>query len=167
MTSTCTRSSSGSEVPAARPGDTVCFTGELPDRLVIDQGGTSDSPVTYSGNSQAVVPGITARADHIVIEGFVVADADSTGIWASGTNIVVRDNDISAVNRAGDDVDAIRFFGDHITIAHNWAHDVWANPRRAADRTWTACKPSPTANPPAPTSASRPTSATAPTCANA
>ncbi|HZA73404.1 MAG TPA: hypothetical protein VE476_10895, partial [Propionibacteriaceae bacterium] len=86
---------------AARPGDTVCFTGQLPDRLVIDQGGTSDSPVTYSGNSQAVVPGITARADHIVIEGFVVAGADSTGIWASGTNIVVRDNDISAVHRAG------------------------------------------------------------------
>ena len=128
VTSTCTHSSSGSEVPAAQPGETVCFTGELPDRLVIDQGGTSDSPITYSGNSQATVPGITARADHIVIEGFVVAGADSTGIWASGTNIVIRDNDISAVNRAGDDVDAIRFFGDHITIAHNWAHDVWANP---------------------------------------
>jgi hypothetical protein len=58
----------------------------------------------------------------------MVAGADSTGIWASGSNVVIRDNDISAVNRAGDDVDAIRFFGDHITIAHNWAHDVWANP---------------------------------------
>ena len=36
--------------------------------------------------------------------------------------------DISAVNRAEDDVDGIRSFGDHITISHNWAHDVWANP---------------------------------------
>ena len=32
VTSRCTHSSSGSEVPAAQPGDTVCFTGELPDR---------------------------------------------------------------------------------------------------------------------------------------
>jgi hypothetical protein len=68
-------------VPAARPGDTVCFTGELPDRLVIDQGGTSDSPITYSGISQAVVPGITARAEHIVIEGFVVAGAIGEAHW--------------------------------------------------------------------------------------
>jgi hypothetical protein len=44
VTSTCTQSSSGSEVPAARPGDTVCFTGELPDRLVINQGAPATLP---------------------------------------------------------------------------------------------------------------------------
>lgn len=74
------------------------------------------------------MPGITVRADNIVVEGFTATHADSTGIWASGNNITLRDNDISTVSRAGEDVDAIRFFGDHITISHNRAHDVWANP---------------------------------------
>jgi hypothetical protein len=115
-------------VPAAQPGDTVCFTGELSGRLELDRGGTADAPVIYSGHNTATVPGITVRADNVVIEGFIATHADSTGIWASGNNIILRDNDISAINLAGDDVDAIRFFGDHITIAHNWAHDVWANP---------------------------------------
>ena len=46
----------------------------------------------------------------------------------SGDNITIRDNDISQVRIADDDVDAIRFFGDGITIAHNTAHDIWANP---------------------------------------
>ena len=70
----------------------------------------------------------TPQADNIVVEGFIATRADSSGIWASGNNITLRDNEVSAVNRAGDDVDAIRFFGDHITVSHNWAHDVWANP---------------------------------------
>jgi hypothetical protein len=39
----------------------------------------------------------------------------------------VQDNDISSVNIGSDDVDAMRFFGNNITIQHNDSHDIWAN----------------------------------------
>jgi hypothetical protein len=163
----CTIHAVGNDVPAAQPGDTVCFIGERPDRLELDRGGTADAPVTYSGNNSATVPGVTIRADNVVVEGFIATHADSTGIWASGNNVILRDNNISAISRVGDDVDAIRFFGDHITISHNWAHDVWANPDAGGQPHVDCCKLSPTANPPAPMCLSKPTNARAATCTNA
>jgi hypothetical protein len=124
----CTVHVSGTGAPAARAGDTVCFTGDLPSRLTIREGGTAEAPITYSGGATTTVPGITVEADHVVVEGFIARDADDTGIWVSGNGITVRDNEISAISLTDDDVDAIRFFGDDITIARNRAHDVWANP---------------------------------------
>jgi hypothetical protein len=76
----------------------------------------------------ATVPGVTARGSNIVLEGFVSKGANDNGFYVSGKNITIRDNDISQVSITNDDVDAIRFFGDGITIAHNDAHDIWANP---------------------------------------
>jgi len=111
-----------------KPGDTVCFTGALPKRLEIRGGGSDTAPVTYSGMGSATVPGVTARGSNIVLEGFVSKGANDNGFYVSGKNITIRDNDISQVSITTDDVDAIRFFGDGITIAHNDAHDIWANP---------------------------------------
>jgi pectate lyase len=128
VTSSCTVQASGGDVPAAKPGDTVCFTGTLPKRLEIKGGGNETAPVTYSGMGTAVVPGITARGSNIVLEGFVSKGAKDNGVYVAGNNITIRDNDISQVYIGDDDVDAIRFFGDGITIAHNTAHDIWANP---------------------------------------
>jgi hypothetical protein len=125
---TCTVRVEGAAVPDVKPGDTVCFSGTLGERLQLRGGGSATAPVTYSGMGTAVVPGITARGDHIVVEGFVSKGATDNGVYVSGNNITVRDNDISEVNIGDDDVDAIRFFGDGITIAHNTAHDIWANP---------------------------------------
>jgi hypothetical protein len=128
VASKCTVQADGADVPAVKPGDTVCFSGTLPKRLQIKNGGTPDAPITYSGQGTATVPGITARTSHIVLEGFVSKGADDNGFYVSGDNITIRNNDISKVRITDDDVDAIRFFGDHITIAHNFAHDIWANP---------------------------------------
>jgi hypothetical protein len=127
VTANCTVRASGASLPAVKPGDTVCFSGNLPARLNIKQGGTAAAPVTYSGQGAAVVPGITARGDNIILEGFVSKGADDNGIYVSGKNITVQDNDISSVNIGTDDVDAMRFFGDNITIQHNYSHDIWAN----------------------------------------
>jgi hypothetical protein len=128
IAATCTVKASGTQVPAAKPGDTVCFTGAIPGRLDIKQGGTTTQPIVYSGMGSAVVPGITARGDNIVLEGFVSKGAQDNGFYVSGNNITVQDNDVSQVSITNDDVDAIRFFGNGITIAHNYAHDIWANP---------------------------------------
>jgi hypothetical protein len=125
----CTLRVAGGQLPAVKPGDTVCVTGTLSRRLTITQGGTAAEPVTYSGMGTATVPGITARGTNIILEGFVSRGAQDNGFYASGTNITIRDNDISQVSITDDDVDAIRFFGDHITIVHNTAHDIWANPQ--------------------------------------
>lgn len=130
VTSTCTVQAEGRDVPEVKPGDTVCFSGTIPGRLQIREGGTPDAPITYSGQGTATVPGITARADNIVLEGFVSKGAQDHGFYVVGNNITVRSNDISQVKIADDDVDAIRFFGDDITIEHNYAHDIWANPQK-------------------------------------
>jgi hypothetical protein len=129
----CSVRAAGGEVPAARAGDTVCFSGQLAARLKITHGGTSDAPVTYSGMGATTVPGITVQADHVVVEGFTATDADDNGIWASGDGITIRRNEISGISITDDDVDAIRFFGNDITISENWAHDVWANPDTGRD----------------------------------
>jgi hypothetical protein len=133
VASNCTVRATGNGVPAAKPGDTVCFSGAIPGRLQIKQGGTPTAPVVYSGMGTATVPGITARGSNIVLEGFVSRGANDNGFYVSGTNITVRDNDISQVSITNDDVDAIRFFGNGITIAHNTAHDIWANPGAGGD----------------------------------
>jgi parallel beta helix pectate lyase-like protein len=108
------------------PGDAVCFSGELDEQLDITTGGTADAPVYYQGNG-AVVPGIRVNADNVVVDGFVSRGADSTGIVANGQNITVRNNEITQVEYAGDDVDAIRFFGDGTQILNNRVYDLEAN----------------------------------------
>jgi hypothetical protein len=108
------------------PGDAVCFSGELEEPLEITTGGTADAPVYYRGNG-AVVPGIRVQADNVVVEGFVSKGADSTGIVANGENITVRHNEITEVNYDGDDVDAIRFFGNGAQILNNHVYDLEGN----------------------------------------
>jgi hypothetical protein len=127
VSSKCTVQATGGQVPAVKAGDTVCFTGALSSRLELRGGGTPSAPVVYSGMDAATVPGITARGDNIILEGFVSKGADDNGIYVSGNNITVQDNDISSVSIGSDDVDAMRFFGNNITIQHNYSHDIWAN----------------------------------------
>ncbi|GAA5110777.1 right-handed parallel beta-helix repeat-containing protein [Pseudonocardia adelaidensis] len=112
------------ETPA--PGDAVCFSGQLDQELRITTSGTPDAPVYYRGNG-TVVPGIRVNADNVVVEGFVSKGAESTGIVANGENVTVRDNEITQVDYAGDDVDAIRFFGDGAQILNNHVYDLEGN----------------------------------------
>lgn len=110
-----------------QPGDVICFQGRLDQPLKISVGGTPGAPIVYSGDGSTEVPGITATADHVVIQGFVSDGADSTGIWASGKNVTVQDNTVTQVRHTDDDVDAIRFFGDGFRVLHNSVHDLEAN----------------------------------------
>jgi Right handed beta helix region len=112
---------------APKPGDVICFTGALSDALKISVGGTPTAPIVYSGNGSTRVPGITAEADNVVIQGFVSDGADSTGIYASGKNVTVMDNTVTQVRHTDDDLDAIRFFGDGFKVLHNSVHDLEAN----------------------------------------
>ena len=113
--------------PAApRPGDVICIT-ELSAPLKITVGGTPGAPIVYSGNGRTRVPGIVSTADHVVIQGFVSVGAESTGIWASGRNVVVQDNTITAVRHTSEDLDGIRFFGDGFKVLHNFVHDLEGN----------------------------------------
>jgi hypothetical protein len=109
---------------APKPGDVICFTGNLDGPLKISKGGTAGSPVVYSGNGSTRVPGITANADNVVIQGFVSDGAESTGIWASGRNVVIQDNTVTNVKHTDDDLDAIRFFGDGAKVLHNSVRDL-------------------------------------------
>jgi hypothetical protein len=107
-----------------QPGDVICYTGELDDPLQITVGGRPDAPIVYSGDGDTRVPGIRAEADHVVIQGFVSDGADSTGIWAAGTGIVVQDNTVTQVRYTENDVDGIRFFGDGARVLHNAVEDL-------------------------------------------
>jgi hypothetical protein len=106
-----------------RPGDVICFT-DLREALKITVGGTSDAPITYSGDGRTRVPGIHAKADNIVIQGFVSDGAKDTGIWAAGKNVTIQDNTITQVRYTRNDLDAIRFFGDGARVLHNSVHDL-------------------------------------------
>jgi Right handed beta helix region len=107
-----------------QPGDVICYTGDLDEPLHITVGGRPDAPIVYSGDGDTRVPGIRAEADHIVIQGFVSDGADSTGIWAAGTNVTVQDNTITQVRFTENDVDGIRFFGDGARVLHNAVEDL-------------------------------------------
>jgi hypothetical protein len=108
------------------PGDVVCFSGELDEPLEITAGGIEGAPVTYRGDG-TVVPGIRVEADNVIVEGFVSSGADSTGIVANGENITLQNNEVTQVEYTGDDVDAIRFFGDGARILNNRVHDLEGN----------------------------------------
>jgi hypothetical protein len=110
-----------------QPGDVICFSGELDDPLEITVGGQPTAPIVYTGSGQTKVPGIRVKADNVVVQGFKSEDADSTGIWVSGTNITVQDNEITEVHYAGDDVDGIRFFGNGIKLLRNHVYELEAN----------------------------------------
>ena len=110
-----------------KPGDVICFSGNLDEPLEITESGTPDTPIVFTGDGSTIVPGIRAEADNVVIQGFVSDGAESTGIWTSGTNVTVQDNTITQVEYAGDDVDGIRFFGDGTKVLRNRVYDLEVN----------------------------------------
>jgi hypothetical protein len=120
----CTVSADVGSVPDVEPGDVVCLTGNLSDRLEIKQGGTAAAPIVYSGGGAATTNGIDITADNVVVEGFTSTDAKSMGAWLSGNNITFQDNKIQHPVNAGDDTDGLRFFGDGIKILHNTITDI-------------------------------------------
>jgi hypothetical protein len=102
---------------AVKPGDVVCLDRVSDgDRLEIDKGGTADKPVTYSGNGEQV-GGIDIDADYVIVDGYTMDQPSAPGIEVHGNGVTVRNNTVTAPQ--GGDGDGLRFFGDHLTFAHN------------------------------------------------
>lgn len=60
------------------------------------------------------------RCTNLVIDGNVIERADGSGLWISGTDLMVERNRISgSVMKKSNDADGIRFFGERITIRAN------------------------------------------------
>jgi hypothetical protein len=127
QTATCTVKANGAQVPAVRPGDTVCFTGQISSsnsELEIKTGGTPDRPVTYSATGTVTVRGIDVEASNVIVQGFTSVHGNSMGAKLLGNNIVFQDNNVSSPVYTGDDSDGIRFFGNGIKILDNTISDV-------------------------------------------
>ncbi|MEU5728174.1 hypothetical protein ABZ797_03740 [Streptomyces antimycoticus] len=115
----------------ARPGDTVCFDGDLSRRrLVVTKGGSRKHPITYAGGGDAV-DGITIEADDVIVEGFRSVRPEAPGIELAGHRVTVRNNTVTGPR--GGDGDGIRFFGDDLTIAHNTVRGTDNSHGRPAD----------------------------------
>ncbi|ADI05185.1 hypothetical protein SBI_02064 [Streptomyces bingchenggensis BCW-1] len=129
----CTRHATGPADAArsARPGDVVCFDGNLSGRrLVITKGGTPRHPIVYSGDGDSV-KGITVEADDVVVEGFRAVRPQAPGVELTGDRITLRNTTV--IRPRGGDGDGIRFFGDDLTIAHNTVRDTDNSGGRHAD----------------------------------
>ena len=89
--------------------------------------------------------GIEINASDVIVENFVSSGADSTGIWANGKNVTIQDNTITQVRYTGEDLDAIRFFGDGAKILRNRIQDLAGNDPQDSHvdciQTWATSRP--------------------------
>lgn len=69
-------------------------------------------------------PGITVNASNVTVQNFRFTNCANNCVWVQGDNITVRNNSISQVYWDGDDIDAMRFFGNNIRILYNTAYDI-------------------------------------------
>lgn len=104
-------------VTRARPGDTVCFTGERFADLTIDMStsGRAGEPISLIGGG-ATMRTVKVNASYVVVDGFVLSDG--AGLKVTGTGLVLRNN---VVRNATDDGIACRRCTD-ATIESN---TVW------------------------------------------
>jgi hypothetical protein len=107
----------------ALPGDTICVQGVIPDkRLVMKTSGVAGSPIKIVGNGQSTVHGITVNADYVSIAGINAVNPAAPGISLTGNNITLENS--TSISPRGDDGDALRFWGNNITIRHNTLRDT-------------------------------------------
>jgi hypothetical protein len=124
----CTRTATdGASLEAdtaqALPGDIVCVRGAIPDkRLVIRKSGTASAPIKIVGDGQNTVHGITVEADFVSVSGINALNPAAPGISLAGNNITVENS--TSISPRGDDGDALRFWGNNITIRHNTMRDT-------------------------------------------
>jgi hypothetical protein len=85
---------------AARPGDVICFTGDRLAGLSLEMttSGTAGLPIRLIADG-AVLRAIEVRADHVVVEGFTLADG--AGLDLTGTGVVARNNVVRNAARSG------------------------------------------------------------------
>jgi hypothetical protein len=85
---------------AAAPGNTLCFSGgDLADAdVTMTRSGTADAPIRLVAD-EATVRSVQITGDHVILEGFTVADG--AGMLLKGTGITARHNTIRDTQQGG------------------------------------------------------------------
>jgi hypothetical protein len=109
-------------VAKAKAGDRICVRGKVARRMTIERSGEPGKPIQVLGTGDTSVGGIRIKANHVVVDGFLVPDASAPGILMQGEGITVRNNVVQ--RPTGDDHDGLRFFGSDLRILHNTISDV-------------------------------------------
>jgi parallel beta helix pectate lyase-like protein len=105
------------------PGDKVCVLGDLGSaRLTVRQSGTAQAPIQILGDGRTVVRGITVEASYVTVGGINALNPEAPGISLTGNNITLENS--TSISPRGDDGDALRFWGNNITIRHNTMRDT-------------------------------------------
>jgi hypothetical protein len=100
-TSTITRTDDvAAALEAALPGHTICFTGaNLTDADVrMTRSGSAGSPIRLVSDG-ATVDSVHINADHVVVEGFIIAGGE--GMLLQGTGITAQLNTVQDTRRGG------------------------------------------------------------------
>jgi hypothetical protein len=88
-------------------GNTIIVqTGNYPERVRIDRGGTANAPITFQTQGSVSMYGFTVQANYVTIRGFEITDTpdnsrDGYGIWLQGSGCVIENNYIHHATRGG------------------------------------------------------------------
>ena len=123
----------GGDLPAPVPNPTTVgvggvatpFNADKPPtgtgKWSITESGIGDAPHIYDCRG-ATVGWIEIKANNIVVQNCKVNAQSQYGIWSSGENNIIQNNDISGLKPTGDgDLNAITFFGNNTRIQFNTA----------------------------------------------
>jgi hypothetical protein len=117
---------------AAAAGDRICLSGDMAGaRLTVTNSGTPDRPIVVLGGGRTITGGITVEADNVAVDGVASEQPEAPGISLSGHNLAVTNSTVHQPK--GGDGDGIRFWGTHLTIAHNTITDTRGQNKRHAD----------------------------------
>jgi hypothetical protein len=88
-------------LPAAAPGDTLCFFGaDLADvDLTMTRSGTTEAPISLVSDGHTIVHQFHILADHVIIQGFTIAGGGE--LLLAGTGIVAQKNTVRDTQRGG------------------------------------------------------------------
>jgi hypothetical protein len=137
----------GIPTPAAGPNVTL-ITSDSTSGLTINSSGTSTAPKIWDGGGHSVGR-ITIDASWVVVQNFRVNADGQYGIYSTGKNNVIANNDIRNVHAPGD-LNAITFFGDGTHVIYNTAINfVTGDPGTShtdAIQTWDTSSKQPSSN---------------------
>lgn len=84
----------------------IVMSGYYPERVLIDQPGSANAPITFQANINVITRGFTILTDHIIVRGFEITDTQDDyqngwGIFVDGSNNIIEDNYIYYATRGG------------------------------------------------------------------
>ena len=115
---------------AVSAGDTVCFSGgDLPDAEIrMTRSGSAAAPIRLASDG-ATVRSIEISADHVIVEGFTIANGD--GVVLKGTGITARNNTVRDTEQSGIMCDpCTEAILESNTITHVATAGIWVSGQR-------------------------------------